>query len=272
MEQKLNYDCEKHRFPCSATIIGLSLIIGLSILGYFICNASSKTIKTSRIVTVNGLAERIVTSDFAIWTINFKATGNDLLDVSKQIETDKQTITNFLIKQGFTQEEVMVGKYNVTDLLAQPYRNNNAPDYRYIINTSLELRTSKINLIPTTIQKVGELVQQGIVLESNSGQYAADIRYEFTKLNELKPAMLAEATKNAYESAKQFTQDSGSKLGKIHRATQGEFMIDAYYGPSTDLPKAAMMMNRSYISVSGDNSTIEKKVRVMPTIEYYLAD
>ncbi|MFV9875459.1 MAG: SIMPL domain-containing protein [Rickettsiales endosymbiont of Dermacentor nuttalli] len=268
----MNLNCEKQHFSCSDIIIGLSFIIGLSILGYFLCSTYIKSKKMDRLITVTGLSERIVTSDFAIWTINFKSTGNDLLAVSNHIDIDKQTITNFLLKQGFAQDEITLAKYSVTDLLAQQYRNNNTTDYRYIINASLELRSSKINLIPSTIQKVRELVQQGIVLESNSGYYPTNIRYEFTKLNEIKPEMLAEATKNAFESAKQFTNDSGSKLGKIHRATQGDFVVGAYYGPAIESLKTAIPMSRSYIAVSGDNSTIEKKVRVMTTIEYYLVD
>ena len=38
--------------------------------------------------------------------------------------------------------------------------------------------------------------------------------------------MIAEATQNARLAAEQFARDSGSKVGKIKRATQGLFSID----------------------------------------------
>lgn len=62
--------------------------------------------------------------------------------------------------------------------------------------------------------------------------------------------MIEEATKNARASAEKFAQDSGSSLGKIRRANQGQFSI-------TDRDS-----NTPYI----------KSVRVVTTVEYFLKD
>src|SRR3546814_20430166 len=54
--------------------------------------------------------------------------------------------------------------------------------------------------------------------------------YSFTKLNDIKPAMVAEATKDARKAAAQFAQDSGTGVGGIKSATQGSFSIGARAG------------------------------------------
>ena len=93
-----------------------------------------------------------------------------------------------------------------------------------------------------------ELGKQGIAI---SGQdYNAKTEFLFTKLNEIKPEMVEEATKNAREVAERFAKDSKSRLGKIKRAKQGQFSIK-------DRDR-----NTPYI----------KKVRIVSTVEYYLSD
>ena len=72
--------------------------------------------------------------------------------------------------------------------------------------------------------------------------------YEFTKLNDIKPEMIAEATKNARTAAEQFAHDSNSKVGKIKKATQGLFTIE----------DAAVGLED------------KKNVRVVNTVEYLL--
>ena len=78
----------------------------------------------------------------------------------------------------------------------------------------------------------------------------ANIEYTFTGLNEIKPVMIEEATKNAREVAEKFAQDSNSTVSKIKSAQQGQFSI-------SDLDQ-----NTSHIKV----------VRVVSTIDYQLED
>ena len=59
-----------------------------------------------------------------------------------------------------------------------------------------------------------------------------------------------EATTKAREVAVKFAKDSNSKLGKIKRASQGQFTI----------------------SPRDKNNPHIKKIRVVSTVEYYLSD
>lgn len=113
------------------------LAIGIAFSGYFVGNAFLKSKSLDRNITVKGLSEKEVISNLAIWPITIKATGNNLTEVNKKIESDHNMLVSFLIEQGFKKEEIDFGNYAVTDLLAQSYRNNNSEEYRYIITSPL---------------------------------------------------------------------------------------------------------------------------------------
>ncbi len=98
------------------------------------------------------------------------------------------------------------------------------------------------------MKALSKLGKQGIVF--TAGNYQTQTEYIFTRLNEVKPEMIEEATRKAREVAQKFASDSQSALGKIKRASQGQFSI---------LPR-------------DKNNPHIKKIRVVSTIEYYLSD
>lgn len=69
------------------------------------------------------------------------------------------------------------------------------------------------------------LMKQGVALVSNEYDNNSVV-YEFTGLNNIKPEMIEEATKNARTAAQKFADDSDSELGKIYSAQQGQFSIE----------------------------------------------
>lgn len=98
------------------------------------------------------------------------------------------------------------------------------------------------------MSRLSELGKEGIVF--TGGNYGSQPEYLFTRLNDVKPEMIEEATRKAREVAEKFATDSESKLGKIKRASQGQFSI----------------------STRDRNNPHIKKVRVVSTVEYYLSD
>ena len=110
----------------------------------------------------------------------------------------------------------------------------------------------------TTTRQLNDLIKQGIVLTANS------VDFQFTKLNDIKAAMLRDATKNARDAAQQFANDADSTVGSIQSANQGFFSVD-----SRDSP-AAQRSGRRGLATPPQQSTIDKKVRVVVTLTYYL--
>jgi len=235
----------------TAGIVALAVFLGLVIGGYSIGRGLGKFRMADRYVTVKGLAEKDVKADLAVWPVRFTATGNDLAQVQAEVERNKSFVTGFLMDNGLDEEDFTAGRVNVTDLLAQAYRQEGAMQSRFIINASVDVRTNKVDTVARISGKTGDLVRKGVVLSEFGGP-----SYIFTKLNDVKPAMIAEATANAREAARQFAADSKSRLGQIKRASQGVFVI----------------MARDGNQVAQESQQIDKKVRVVSTVDYYLVN
>jgi hypothetical protein len=116
------------------------------------------------------------------------------------------------------------------------------------------VRSDKPEVVMAASQRVSELVKAGVVL-SSSGEFGiGGPTFVFTKLNQLKPAMVAEATANARAAAQQFAADSRISLGDIRYANQGIFVI---------LP-------RDQAPGVNEGGQLQKTVRVVSTVQYLL--
>jgi hypothetical protein len=231
----------------SALILASALVAAALIFtGGFV---QSRT--ADRYVTVKGIAERDVKAGLALWPLRFVAT-DDRLDVAQAaIARSHASVIAFLERHGVDRAKTEVQGLEVTDVLANAYRDGPAAS-RYIIAQTLMVRSDDADVVRAASQKVGELVDAGVVLSAQHGSITPT--YLFTGLNDLKPQMIAEATKNARRAAEQFATDSGSRILGIRRANQGLFEI---------LP-------RDRVQGVDEESQIHKTVRVVTTVEYYI--
>lgn len=232
----------------SSVILGIGIALGGFFPGCYYYHAKMN----NRSVTVKGLAEKNVTADLAIWNIKFQATGNDLSNTQQTLESNLQTIRNYLKTQEFNETEIMIGRINTNDLDANPYREKSIGQPRFILTQSITVRSPDVNKVSVSSEKIGNLVAQGVIFANE--EYAYPVSYLFTKLNEIKPQMLAEATYNAKQAADEFAKNSQSHVGKIKYANQGVFTIlPQNAAPGTD-----------------ETGQINKTVRVVSTVEYFL--
>jgi uncharacterized protein len=231
----------------SALILGAFIFLGLAALGFFIGSSVIKFKEYERTVTVKGLSEKEYPANIALWPIQFIASNNNLTQLYESIEKDASEIISFLKINGFEDNEITTSPPGIVDKLAQGYEKSRI-EYRYNATQTITVYSDKIKSVRSTMNKLAELGKKGIVL--TDGGYQNTTEYLFTRLNEIKPEMVEEATTKAREVARKFAKDSDSKLGKIKTARQGQFSIN----------------NRD------KNNPHIKKIRVVSTIEYYLSD
>ncbi|HDM8047723.1 TPA: SIMPL domain-containing protein [Vibrio fluvialis] len=232
----------------SALTMGISILLGLGLLGYFVEQAVVKFKEYDRIVTVKGLSEREVPADTVIWPIQFTLADNELPTLFTTLDAQTQQVMQFLAQQGIDTQSISISAPAVIDKKAQQYGGEARIEYRYLATQTLTVYSTHVDLVRQAISQIGQLGKQGIVF--NQDNYNNRVEYLFSGLNDIKPAMIEEATKQAREVAEKFAKDSQSSLGKIKRATQGQFSI-----------------------VDRDNNTpYVKKVRVVSTVEYFLSD
>lgn len=221
--------------------------VGLLLLGLCIKAGFNSISDNARVVSVRGLCERDVMANKVTWPIVSKQVGDDLPTIYQNVEATNGAILKFLKSNGVTDAEIAVNAPQVVDLQADRYNNSPVP-YRYNVTEVIVVTSERVKEINKLIERQTELLRDGIAIVA--GDYNYQTQYEYTDLNSIKPAMIAEATKNAREAAQKFAEDSKSKLGKIKTASQGQFSISDrdQYTP--------------YI----------KHVRVVSTIDYYLKD
>ena len=225
--------------------VGISIIIA----GYFIGNMHKTGKKYDRYVQVKGLSEREVKADLAVWPINITLTGNDLKQLKNDIERQNEEVYNFFTEQGFDKNDLVIGSTNINDTRTNTYSSSQMNNkFRYIAKSEFTVRTKEINKLQNALFESLDLLNKGILLGSKNTW--RPVEYIFTGLNDLKPSMVEEATKNAREVAEKFARDSKSNVGKIRVARQGLFSIN-----------------------DRDSNTPEIKiVRVVSTIDFQLED
>jgi len=228
-------------------MLGFFIFLGLSTLGYLLANAAVKVKEYERSVTAKGLSEREYTADIIIWPIQFTTANNDLSQLYKLVDASSLKIKQFLLKKGIKEKEISFSSPVITDKSAQQYGNAKA-EFRYAAMQTVTVYSEDIKRVREMMNSLSELGRSGIAFTGNN--YQSQTKYIFTRLNEVKPEMIEEATKQARVVAQKFAADSQSKLGKIRKASQGQFSISA----------------------RDQNNPHIKKVRVVSTVEYYLSD
>lgn len=228
-------------------IVPAALILSLGLIGggWLLGDGLTRARRADRAVTVRGLAEQDVTADLATWTIATTAVGSDLASLQAKSDADGNAVLAFLKAKGFTDDEIEAGSIGVNQYMD----GNNRPNIT--IRRRIQLRTTRVMQARAAFADQAALMRQGVVFDSDNGGMV----YSFTKLNSVKPPMIAAATKNAREGAEQFAKDSGAEVGEIKSASQGYFSIIPRDGDSAGTQASASPF---------------QKVRVVTTIDFYL--
>lgn len=209
-----------------AVIVGLCLVVGLASGGYFVGRGAARFRSDVRIVTVKGLVER-------------------------------DAAAAFLRKQGFAEAEIERQPTRTLDKLAREYGQPQAADrFRYVVTTSVVVKTPNVDLVRTAVGATEEVLRAGVILDGER-EGAANPRYVVSKFNDLRPQLLADATKNARATAQQFAADSGAQVGVIRSGNQGSIQIFGMDGNDESGPFSP-------------TSTPMKRIRVVSTFEFEL--
>ncbi len=230
-----------NKYLIPSIILGLSFLFGLFLLSKNIYKSRAQ----QRYVSVKGLAEKNVTADKGSWMISSEYHLNTIPELKVAISNHEKVVKNFLREKGFTDQEIKTEEIGINRNWYQDAAAKHTATIR------IEVNSSNVNLLEKTSQQVSELIDKGILITGD--RWLSRPKYYFTRINEIKPELLKEATQAARVSAQEFANNSGSAVGEIKRANQGIISI---------LPA-----NRSS---DGQEFFKEKMVRVVSSIDYFL--
>lgn len=229
------------------------LALGIAVGGFLAGSGIVRAKDAERFVTVKGVDEREARADLAIWPLRLVAADNDLAAANRDLQTNVARIKRFLARYDVDTTQITLQDFVVRDGQADMYGNFRGGP-RYVISQTVLVRSTQPDVVAAASQRLPELVAEGVVLSSGEQYGNGGPTFVFTGLNDLKPAMIAQATARAREAAEQFAQDAGSSLGGIRRANQGYFEI---------LPRDQAL------GIS-EASQVVKTIRVVTTVEYLL--
>lgn len=233
----------------TALLVALIMALGIAVCGFFV----SRTLYNAKVAVntaqAKGLAERTVTSDLVNWSVSVSVSGKsrDEIPALYQAAEEQQTqVVELLKAQGFGDGEI---RRDIIEHSEQEYRDENQilVEETHRLTGSISVSTSQVEVVAKAREAVNQLLASGMDISNHRPAYS------FTKINEIKPAMLKEAAGNARIAATEFAENAGAKVGKIRSASQGGFIIQDAGG-------------------TGDTDSLVKDVRVVTTIDFYLTD
>lgn len=236
--------CENKKCCCTKILLpSIAIVAGLTLLGFFISKGLTRIANQEQYVTVKGLAEREVLANKVVWPLPYKCVSNDMQKLYGEIEKNKNIVLSYLKDGGITDSEIVISAPAVTDRLAQSYVPDNI-QFRYQAEAVITVISPQVEKVIELMGKQIELMKDGVII---SNEYNYQTQFEYTALNDIKPEMVEEATRNARAVAQKFAEDSDCELGNIRQATQGQF------------------------SISSDETTPQiKNIRVVTTVKYAL--
>ncbi|MCL2596992.1 MAG: SIMPL domain-containing protein [Paludibacter sp.] len=238
-------------------ILGVCIFVGLLAVAIGINKGLQSFSNKERVVTVRGLAEKQIKATSASIQISYSFSGDEPKPLIDQIDRRTNEIISYLKKKGYNDNKI--------DNL-QLYDSKTYYEYDWVDGKRIQVkkdrfRASKsISFVLSEVEKVEGISNEINIDLINSG-LTSDVTtsYNFPELNDIKPALIAESTKNARTAGEQFAKDSQSRLGKIKTASQGQITLANRYYDDED-------------TASTPSEPFIEKARVVSSIVFFLED
>jgi hypothetical protein len=230
---------------------GFMIAISVVLSTYLVTDAMRDIRMSHQIIKVRGYAETPVQSDLAKWNISVRASDKKIAEAYHMLATDRAKVLNFLKSNGLKDADVQIGSVTVSELKKRSETGQLTNETEtYLLSQTIGIKCTDVSIVAKASTKIPDLLGEGVELHAHAPMYY------YTQVNELKSALLVNATKDARERAKTLAEGSGVRLGPLRAARQGVFSVRA--ADSTGISESS----------SEDTSSIGKKVAAVVTVDY----
>lgn len=207
-----------------STGIAISVVaaIGLVVSAFVMANAYKYKYRVNNTINVTGNAKKDFESDIVKWTASYSRKSMDLSEASEQLKRDRDLVKAFLVQKGIKENEILFEAVNImkdfsyhTDERGNSYNTFSG----YSLTQVLSVESKDLDKVDNASREISTLISQGVELSSNSPSYY------YSKLEDLKLSLIAEASQNAKARAENIAKESGSSLGSLLKADLGIFQI-----------------------------------------------
>ncbi len=237
----------------STVIVSIALIVCAAILS----KPLDSFVSAKKSITVTGSAKKQIKADLAVWRGSFSRQADELAAAYQGMKDDQAKVKAYLVKMGIEEKDIVMQPLSTEtlyiydqELLRKLGKSQQISGYRMF--QTVEVRSNDVEKITQISREASVLIEQGVVFQSQQPQYI------YTKLNDLKVDMLAEAAKDATSRASKIAAASGSKVGHLRSAKMGVFQITPVN--STDVADYGI----------NDTSTVDKEITAVVNCEFAL--
>jgi hypothetical protein len=199
---------------------GVALAIGLVIASAIGGWAFVKGKRGDQAITVTGSARKRIKSDLVIWKAGVSYQAPVLSDAYRSLSESVPRVKSYLLGKGIPESQITISSISSQTLHSKNSDGEESAEISgYSLRQELEVRSNDVDKIAQIARQATELINQGILIESEAPQY------HYTKLGDLKIEMLAEAAKDAKTRAEQIAKSTGSSIGSVRSARMGVLQI-----------------------------------------------
>ncbi len=246
MEAKMNGERKNYWFN-SGVALAIGLVLSSLIFGWFYSNAK----KGDEAVTVTGSARKRIKSDLVVWSAGVSYQAPQLADAYRSLSENIPRVKQYLISKGIAENQITVSSISTVTLKKQDENGGETSEITgYSLRQQIEVRSNEVDKIAQIAREATELINQGILIESNSPQYY------YTLIGDLKIEMLGEAARDAKTRAERIADSTGNKIGAVRSARMGVMQITA--ADSTEVSDGGI----------SDTTTIDKDVTAVVNISF----
>ncbi|MCQ2264409.1 MAG: SIMPL domain-containing protein [Bacteroidales bacterium] len=200
-------------------ILGLCFVGGALALGLSFFKAKAPV----RTVSVVGMASRDFQSDLIVQTFTYSVLDMDMKSGYEKIKHENEVVKKFLQDNGIDMKDVTFKTVSTNREEEYVYdRATERSHYEFVgyrLTQSVRIESKNISAIEKL--NLADLMSEDINVDISNPSYY------YTKLADLKIAMLADATKDAQNRANTIVKNAGGKLGGLKTSNMGVFQITA---------------------------------------------
>jgi len=203
-------------------IISIIAMLGLILVAFVLGKAYKYKFEVSNSINVTGNAKQNFESDIVKWTATYNRKSMDLSAASEQLKQDRELVRNFLLQKGIKDNEILFNAVNINREFSyhtDAQGNSSNTFAGYSLTQSVSIESTDLDKVDNVSREISTLISQGIELSSNAPNYY------YSKLEDLKLALIGEASQNARYRAENIAKESGSSLGSLIKADLGVFQI-----------------------------------------------
>jgi hypothetical protein len=198
-----------------ALVAGLALIAVALAIGLVAVADGIRDRGAGDTISVTGSAKRSISSDYLIWDASLSAQGETTGAAAAQLERWLERTLAALRASGIQDDELTVAAIST----ASVRRAGKLTGFR--LTRSLVVRSARLDVVVAAIEDSSRLLAAGVPLSAGQPQYV------YTKLADLRPALSAEATKDALRRAEAIVEITGNELGGVREVYSSPFQVTA---------------------------------------------